>query len=85
MRKTIKIKFDSKHPKSGFAKTNCEDLSAVVKAINFYNEHPERIELMKRTKAKNGFCSFVERLSFIIKAIKKACSKDFSEKIATAK
>ena len=78
MKKTIKIKLDPKHPKSGYVVTNCEDFNAVVKAINFYAEHPNRIELMRKTKAKNGLCSFGERLGFVFKSIKKACSKDFS-------
>ena len=77
MKKTIKIQLDPKHPTVGFAKTNCEDFNAVVKAINFYAEHPNRIDLMKKTKAKNGLCSFGKRLGFVFKSIKAAFSKDF--------
>ncbi len=77
MKKIIKIKLDPKHPRSGGALTDCENFSAVVKAVNFYAEHPERIALMKKTKAKNSFISFGKRFGFVCESIKTACSKDF--------
>lgn len=77
MKKTIKIKLDPKHPKNGKCLTNTENFTSVVKALNFYAEHPERIDLMKKTKAKNGLCSFGKRLGFVFKSIKTAFSKDF--------
>ena len=54
MKNTIIIKFDPKHPKVGKAITTCEDTTACLKALDFYRDYPERIQLSKKTKAKNG-------------------------------
>ena len=77
MKNTIIIKFDPKHPKVGKAITTCEDTTACLKALDFYRDYPERIQLSKKTKEKNGCISFFKRLCFVFKSIKTAFSKDF--------
>ena len=79
MKNTIIIKFDPKHPKVGKAVTTCENMTACLKALDFYRDYPERIQLSKKTVTKNRFISFGKRLGFLLQAIKTAFCKDFSK------
>lgn len=73
MKITIKVKNNKV-----CCKTNAEDVTQVIKAIEYVNKRPDtRVRTYKRTQLLRVLKKIHCRTAYVLKAVKKACSKNF--------